>query len=50
MTHKFIEEYQKWGLDINIYEIEYMCVGGKQRNLTLENRQEIKCCAKYKYS
>ena len=49
MTRKLIEDYQKWGLDININKIEYMCVGGEQRHLILESRQEIKCCAKYKY-
>ena len=49
MTRKLIEEYQKCGPDININKTEYMCVGGEQRNLTLENWQEINCCAKYEY-
>ena len=45
MIRKLTEEYKKWKLDININKTE-----GEQRNLTLENGQEIKCCAKYKYS
>ena len=49
MTHKLIEEYQKWELDINIYKTEYMCVGREQRKLTLENGQEIKCYIKHKF-
>ena len=49
MTRKLIEDYQKWGLDININKIESTCVGGEQQNLTLKNGQEIKCCTKYKY-
>ena len=50
MTCKFIQEYRKWRLDIIINKTEYVCVGGEQRNLTLEIGQEIKCCVKYKYS
>ena len=45
MTRRLIEEYQKWGLDINVNETEYKRVRGEQRNLTLENGQQIKCCA-----
>ena len=49
MIRKFIEEYHKWGPDININQTENICVGGEKSNLTLESGQEIKCCAKYKY-
>ena len=49
VTRKLIEEYRKWGLDVNVNESKNTCVGGERRNLTLENGQDIKCCAKYKY-
>lgn len=49
MIRKLIEEYQKWGLEINIEKTEYMCIGGEQHNLILRNGQLIKCCKKYKY-
>lgn len=49
MTRKLIEEYTKWGLEINLNKTEYMCIGGQQQNLHLENGQHIKQCEKYKY-
>jgi hypothetical protein len=29
MTRKLIEEYRKWGLEVNIKKTEYMCIGGQ---------------------
>ncbi|XP_030746803.1 uncharacterized protein LOC115875475 [Sitophilus oryzae] len=50
MTRKLIEEYHKWGLEVNLNKTEYMCIGGEQQNLILEQQQqEIKHCQKYKY-
>ena len=43
MACKLIEEYQRWGLDIDVNKTENLCVGGEQRNLTLENGKEIIC-------
>ncbi|XP_030746802.1 uncharacterized protein LOC115875473 [Sitophilus oryzae] len=47
MTRKLIEEYNKWGLEVKLKKTEYMCIGGEQQNLILE--QKIKHCQKYKY-
>lgn len=50
MTRKLIEEYTKWGLRVNIAKTEYMCIGGTQQDLVLEEIQEIiKSCKEYKY-
>ncbi|XP_030764743.1 uncharacterized protein LOC115888980 [Sitophilus oryzae] len=50
MTRKIIEEYNKWGLEVNLKKTEYMCIGGEQQNIILEQQQqEIKHCQKYKY-
>lgn len=49
MTRKLIEEYKKWGLEINIKKTEYMCIGGTQQDLTLGNGEIIKHCDAYKY-
>lgn len=52
MTRKLIEEYDKWGLEVNLQKTEYMCIGGEQQDLILEQQQQhqqIKQCKKYKY-
>ncbi|XP_030766854.1 uncharacterized protein LOC115890691 [Sitophilus oryzae] len=50
MTRKLIEKYNKWGLEVNLKKTEYMCIGGEQQNIILEQQQqEIKHCQKYKY-
>lgn len=49
MTRKLIEEYKKWGLEVNISKTEYMCIGGTQQNLLLEDGQIIRSCENYKY-
>ncbi|XP_060522514.1 uncharacterized protein LOC132699683 [Cylas formicarius] len=49
MMRKLIEEYKKWGLEINLPKTRYMCIGGAQRDLLLEDGQAIKSCETYKY-
>ncbi|XP_056648205.1 uncharacterized protein LOC130452786 [Diorhabda sublineata] len=50
MTRKLVEEYRKWGLEVNFSKTEYMCIGGEQQNLILEEtQQKISHCTKYKY-
>jgi len=49
MTRKLIEEYNKWGLDVNLEKTRYMCIGGVQQDLILEDGQIIKNCKDYKY-
>lgn len=50
MTRKLIEEYDKYGLEVNIDNTEYMCIGGQQQDLRLTTGQTIiKHCRGYKY-
>lgn len=49
MARKLIEQYNKWGLTVNLEKTEYMCIGGEQRDLVLNNGQKIKQCSEYKY-
>jgi len=49
MTRKLIEEYNKWGLEVNVDKTEYMYIGGEQKDLVLNNGQQIKHCQEYKY-
>lgn len=50
MTRKLLEENQKCGLEINIKKTDYMCFGGEQQILILEEqRKEINFCKIYKY-
>jgi len=49
MTRKLIEQYDKWGLEVNLEKTEYMCIGGEQRDLQLNNGLVIKRCTEYKY-
>lgn len=37
MTRKLIEEYDQWGLDLNLTKTEYMSIGGPQQNMQLDN-------------
>ncbi|XP_060527378.1 uncharacterized protein LOC132702628 [Cylas formicarius] len=48
MMRKLIEEYKKWGLEVNLPKTKYMCIGGAQRDLLLEDGQAIKSCETYK--
>ena len=44
MMQKLIEEYNKWGLIVNIRKTEYFCVGGEYDNLELDDGQQITGC------
>ena len=49
MTRKLFEEYEKWGLEVNLKKSEYMCVGGTTSDLLLNNGKTLKACEQYKY-
>lgn len=49
MTRKLVEEYEGWGLEVNMSKTEYMCIGGTQQDMTLEDGRTLKSCSKYKY-
>ncbi|XP_030757829.1 uncharacterized protein LOC115883613 [Sitophilus oryzae] len=49
MTRNLIEEYEKWGLELNIKKTEYMCISGHQQDLRLATGQVIRHCNSYKY-
>lgn len=44
-----IEEYDRWGQEVNIQKTEYMCIGGEQQDLPISDKQNIKHCSSYKY-
>ena len=49
MSRKLIDEYEKWGLHVNIRKTGNMVVGGDQNELIMEGEQRIKGCTEYKY-
>ncbi|XP_045462483.1 uncharacterized protein LOC123672426 [Harmonia axyridis] len=53
MTRKLVEEYAKWGLEVNIQKTQYLCIGGGRQSsdpdLTLSSSQSIKQSKAYKY-
>ena len=49
MTCKLKETYERWGLDMNLNKIKYLCIGQTHSNLKLDKDSEIKSCQKYKY-
>lgn len=48
MLRKLKEEYEKWGLNINLEKTEYMCVGERTNNIQI-GEDTIKACRKYRY-
>ena len=36
MTRKLIQEYQKWGLNVNMNKIKYTAIGDLHQDLILE--------------
>ena len=40
MTRKLKENYEKWGLDMNLNKTKYLCIGGTH-NLKLDEDNEI---------
>jgi hypothetical protein len=49
LTRQLIEEYKKWGLEINLEKTHYMCIEQQQSCLFLEGGELIKQCTEYKY-
>ncbi|XP_030765767.1 uncharacterized protein LOC115889832 [Sitophilus oryzae] len=48
MTRKLKEEYQVWGLGMNIAKTKYLCTGSDQTAIKLDN-EYIQTCNEYKY-
>lgn len=48
MLRKLKEEYEKWGLKINLKKTEYLCIGGDTSNIKIDD-DEITNCSKFKY-
>ena len=48
MTRKLLEEYRRWGLEINLGKTEYMVAGGEGSNLVIDD-DVIKHTKEYKY-
>jgi len=41
MTRKLIDEYELWGLKLNVKKTKYMVIGDTSRDLQLEERKGI---------
>ena len=41
MTKKLIDEYELWGLKLNVKKTKYMAIGDTSRDLQLEDRKGI---------
>lgn len=37
MTRKLFQEYKEWDLEVNLKKTEYVCIGGQQQDLILED-------------
>jgi hypothetical protein len=49
MARKLKEEYEKWGLNINLEKTKYVCMGEGKEILKLEGGEEIKPCKEFTY-
>jgi len=49
MPRKLKETYEKWGLDMNLNKIKYLCTGETHSNLKLDKESEIEFYQEYKY-
>jgi hypothetical protein len=49
ITRKLKENYEKWGLDMNLNRTEYLCIGETHSNLKLDKDSEIESYPEYKY-
>ena len=49
VTRKLKETYDKWGLDRNLNKTKYLCIGGTENNLKLDEDNETEFCKAYKY-
>jgi hypothetical protein len=44
MARKLNEEYEKWGLTINLEKTKYVCIGERREILKFDGGEEIKPC------
>ena len=42
MARKLKEEYEKWGLTMNIEKTKYICIGEEKESLKFDSGEEIK--------
>ena len=49
MTRKLKENYEKWGLIMNLNKTKYLCIGEMHSNLKLDKDNENELCQEYKY-
>jgi hypothetical protein len=49
MTQKLIEEGQKWGFNVNVFEGEHLNVGSDIQNIKLEHNIEFKGSRSFRY-
>ncbi|XP_044755102.1 uncharacterized protein LOC123314054 [Coccinella septempunctata] len=49
MVRKLVEEYNEWGLTVNLEKTKYLRIGGPPGFLDLENGHRISCCRDYVY-
>ena len=45
MARKRKEEYEKWGLTINLEETKYVCMGERKETSKFDSGEELKPCA-----
>jgi len=49
MARKLKEEYEKWGLTINLEKTKYVCMGEGKETLKFDGGEEIKPCIECTY-
>jgi hypothetical protein len=49
MARKLKEEYEKWGLTINLEKTKYVCIGERREILKFDDGEEIKPCTECTY-
>ena len=49
MVRKLREEYEKWGLTINVHKTKYICIGENEESLKFDNGEEITPCTEHIY-
>ena len=49
MARKLKEEYEEWGLTINLEKTKYVCIGGEKETLKFDCREETQPCTECTY-
>ena len=49
MARKLKEEYEKWGLAVNLEKTKYLCMGEGKEILKFDSGEDIKPCIKCTY-